>query len=578
MIISILFTFLLQSNNLTIIFLNKTSISPSIYIPKEKNLFSNSYTIHSPINITSNADFANQALKEGWTGNGSKTNPYVIENYNITANGTKITIQNTSVYFLIQNIVTNELICTDLNASTLLQISCYKYFTDKLASIFLNNVSNGIINAIKITDYSESGMYIGNSSNLIIENNDIIGIDTFSYSSLQNGIYLIKNSINNSLINNTILMGYSTGIFVSSSSLNLIANNTIVNNYPLASYNGLYLVHGLWLDLADKNTIISNKVINTGISINMYPSLNQINTEFINNFVNGKQFLFLFNITNQTYSTNIGQIIAINSSRITIDGQNLSNAYIGIYLYQSSNFTIKNSIINQNSISGIDVYQCTNVTIRNNSFDKNSAALTLKKSNFSSITYNKLNQSFGTGLGLYSSYNDNIMHNNITLSSENGLSLYQAANLIIAYNTINFNLANGINLEYSQKNTLFNNSISINSKNGLYLDSSCCNNIVWNNISYNDNYGVYFTQTGNNMQEKFQNNTISYNYYAGISPTFISGYDSYLQKNNVLVGNQNKNITSTSVPLTLSDILVPLGSLMLFSKRLRKEYFTKQKK
>ncbi|MFO8109268.1 MAG: hypothetical protein R6U17_01905 [Thermoplasmata archaeon] len=44
---------------------------------------SDSYTVRSPIRIDGDSDFASQAAQEGWPGDGSTENPYVIEGYEI---------------------------------------------------------------------------------------------------------------------------------------------------------------------------------------------------------------------------------------------------------------------------------------------------------------------------------------------------------------------------------------------------------------------------------------------------------------------------------------------------------------
>jgi ABC-type phosphate transport system substrate-binding protein len=56
------------------------------------------YTVHGTIRIDGDTDFATQAGIEGWSGDGSETNPYIIENYDIngTGNGTCIYIGNTT--------------------------------------------------------------------------------------------------------------------------------------------------------------------------------------------------------------------------------------------------------------------------------------------------------------------------------------------------------------------------------------------------------------------------------------------------------------------------------------------------
>ena len=59
-----------------------------------------SYVSHEPFNITSNEDFETQ----GWPGNGSLSNPYLIVNLNITSNNsTCIWVTNTTSHFIIQD-------------------------------------------------------------------------------------------------------------------------------------------------------------------------------------------------------------------------------------------------------------------------------------------------------------------------------------------------------------------------------------------------------------------------------------------------------------------------------------------
>ena len=60
----------------------------------------------NPISINGNADFANQASINSWPGSGIASDPYIIENVEITTSLSSInaiSIQNTNVYFLIRN-------------------------------------------------------------------------------------------------------------------------------------------------------------------------------------------------------------------------------------------------------------------------------------------------------------------------------------------------------------------------------------------------------------------------------------------------------------------------------------------
>ena len=63
------------------------------------------YTTHDVIRINNDTDFTNQATAEGWPGDGTQSNPYMISGYDIDAHvaGNAICIGNTSVYFVVEN-------------------------------------------------------------------------------------------------------------------------------------------------------------------------------------------------------------------------------------------------------------------------------------------------------------------------------------------------------------------------------------------------------------------------------------------------------------------------------------------
>ena len=59
--------------------------------------------------IDGNATFAAKAISEGWNGDGSLNDPYIIENYTIQAISEHgIEIRNTNLHFIIRNVsITN---------------------------------------------------------------------------------------------------------------------------------------------------------------------------------------------------------------------------------------------------------------------------------------------------------------------------------------------------------------------------------------------------------------------------------------------------------------------------------------
>jgi len=63
------------------------------------------YEEHTPIVIDGNPNFNDTAITEGWPGNGTVNNPFIIEGLNITgpSGNNLIDIKNTDVYFQINN-------------------------------------------------------------------------------------------------------------------------------------------------------------------------------------------------------------------------------------------------------------------------------------------------------------------------------------------------------------------------------------------------------------------------------------------------------------------------------------------
>ncbi|MEM3525732.1 MAG: NosD domain-containing protein, partial [Thermoplasmata archaeon] len=151
------------------------------------------YGKHGPIHINGNADFAAQAAGEGWQGDGTEGNPYIIERLEIDANGGSycIWIENTDVHFIVRD-------CDLHNTSTVAQpyaalafsnvkngtcenINIYDAFTPKISSssyIWLNNfTADGV--TIQTSDHivvnaSNTGMWFWQSCSYIrITNNTL---------------------------------------------------------------------------------------------------------------------------------------------------------------------------------------------------------------------------------------------------------------------------------------------------------------------------------------------------------------------------------------------------------------------
>jgi parallel beta-helix repeat protein len=177
-----------------------------------------------PIQIVNNSDFAIQAAANSWHGNGSVSEPYIIEALNITVTGgTPIQIVNTSVFFEVRG-------CLTVGGST---------------GIYLQNVTNAKVWNNTIQDAADCGVLFTESKQVLITNNTVhstssassSGISSYSseYSEISNNTIhtingwgvLVDYSHNCSITQNRVHDCIRDGIGLRDSSENNITTNEI---------------------------------------------------------------------------------------------------------------------------------------------------------------------------------------------------------------------------------------------------------------------------------------------------------------------------------------------------------------
>lgn len=311
----------------------------------------NSYTDIEPIYITNNNSFT----PEGFSGSGTDTDPYVLENCRITNNTEPnlIWIINTDAYFIIRNNFIDG-----INKSP--------------TGIYLSKVTNGVVEKNTIINTNQAIHSAWNSNNNVITNNTIKdnndGItasyshnSTYTYNKIFNntgdGIYFRENLQarryleGNIISNNTIYDNDGDGIYIECGTNNLVINNSVVNNE-----GGVEILDG------EKNTIHNNRIIGTegGLYIG-------------NDFT--KKFLFYAssNITSNIIMHGGG--LSINSwGDFVAEGPNnvskniIIQNKIGLSV-DSPNYTITENIIYSNDEVGISLWHHTSgVIVKGNDF------------------------------------------------------------------------------------------------------------------------------------------------------------------------------------------------------------------
>jgi parallel beta-helix repeat protein len=204
-------------------------------------------TIHDPIFIEGDSNFTSMASSEGWGGDGTSNNPYMIQEIVIDPDfGHCLEIRNSTVHFIIKD-------------ST---------FKNGMGGVFLSNVSNGEINDCSITD---------NQLGILLENSDMITVSENTIMKNLDGIYLFNSSLS-SLKGNTVFNNSGEGITLFRSEENLVENNRFnQNQYAIAlihsndneisSNLAEYNVGGMQLQDSQMNQVNWNRLLENNIGL-----------------------------------------------------------------------------------------------------------------------------------------------------------------------------------------------------------------------------------------------------------------------------------------------------------------------
>ena len=455
---------------------------------------------HGVIRIDSDAGFASIAASEGWQGDGSAGNPYVIENYEIDANGSNggkdaIYIGNTTCHFIIRN-------CS-LYDSTTGNPSYYQ------SGILIYSATNGTIYNNTITSLYYGVCLHNRSSGISIVKNNITSCKS-------HGIYLYENSSSNTVTENSISSAQRSGIeLYDNSSYNEISGNNISyqsirgihmsvysnhNNITDNSINSCW--YGVQIDGKTSYNRVSDNNINESIEIGVLLSGTSFNRVESNEVFNSRRW----GIQLQSAENNL---IANNSltSASKYDGYggmsfvsaSDMNTVLNNTIYRSGtkSLSVENSVGNElrnNTISdiygdGIYVFKSNATIIENDTVsDGSNYGIYLESSPDTRIRNNTvLRQKFGIYLEsptISLDYNCTVSDNNASSNTNVGIFASCAGGSLFAGNIASMNGQDGIHIGYSPNCTVANNTLASNGGAGIYLEtnfSTMSGNILLNN-------------------------------------------------------------------------------------------------
>lgn len=416
---------------------------------------------HNPLLIDADDEF--DVVNGVVAGNGTASNPYIIENWTIsTSSLTGVQIQDTRAHFVVRNCKIGD--TSSKNGIDISNATNGTIINNRIekARIGIRMVKSSeiLVKNNSVVDNSWEGIHVSQSINITVKDNDIYdntdeGIDVWDSEYIQitgNNIYNnTDHGIENdyctriTIANNHIYDNSWTGVHLEDASKTSVANNTISGN----NQDGIYIEDSDYV-VVENNTIFDHDY---GAGIDTWDDLQlTINDNRISNSYHGLILQYVY--------------------KVTLVGNEVSNAYFGLVLYgtqygvlygnelvnNTMNFGVNyeyssHTIAENNTINGKPIYywkgassravpsdagfvgliECDNITMTGLSFSNNYHGLIAFNTRDSTVSGNTFNDTtYGAEIwGSSISFIDNEVHQN-----EVGLLLKECDNSTFENNTL----------------------------------------------------------------------------------------------------------------------------------------------
>jgi len=512
------------------------------------------YVSHARIVILNDVDFASKAATNGWAGDGSASNPYIIQGYDIDGTGSQsaIAIGNTTVHFRVTG--------------------CYIHGAIT-SGVAIFNATAGIVDHSTCSSNGWYGIVVASPAGIILDNN--------TCSSNAFGIEISSSTETRIMSNNCT--GDGTGIELSSSDHNYVLNNSCKYNTG----------QGVVLDASHNNTLTGN--------------------DFSSNDQNGVVLINSNNctLTNNFAWVNYGSAMDINGSRNNLQGSNCQqNGGGGIYVSGALD-TIDHSVCigNGHGGQGISLIYASSCIVSNNTCQLLSGSggmssspgcgISLQSSTHNLLVDNTCSLNDGHGISLTSASDWNaIRHNQLTSSTYrpligyrgSGLFIYSSSNNDIQENNCSDNVGYGIYMLYSDGNSIENNTCDVNRVIGIDIVGSASGIVHNNSVESNQQSGIWLaesqnmTVSGNNMSlngigvmlRTSMNITMTGNHFVGEGVEFqYDDSQSYWDSNHIDITNTVNGkslcyfsgVSGGSVPADAGQVILASCSNMIIANQ-----------
>ena len=390
------------------------------------------YTPHDQIWISSDYDFEYLASVEGWPGDGSENNPFIIENYVIMSDWLCLYIGQTSYHYVVRNCIFTStaggyyVTGADIESAPYGIIDSCIFYTPH--AIQVDNADGMVISNNEFYGYRrmEYGFYLGYSQNVIIENN---------YFSEFSGAINLMDCTNCYILNNTI-EDCSFGVMLQDSNPCTVFGN-------IMDSGGIF-IEGYWLSEYWYHNLEENYV--NDLPVGYFVDLHEATVD-----TTGYGQLLIFNCTDSHFYGGYIERVAYG----VVVGNCYGCIISDITLYDRSSFMIDRS-------SNCNVVSITSIQA--------SSAFYVRWCDIVTFAYCTVIEAY------------------------RGIDSYDSSLLMITDCTFESGLGAGIEIQNSV-GTIITNSIFVGNEIGISAWSSYELEIIGNLFEGNSEYGVYLGES-----------------------------------------------------------------------------------
>jgi len=438
---------------LTLILILWTTISPASSLIDKKPSDTDSMSSKPALSILSHDEIlieGNEGFEiQGWPGNGTSENPYIISGLEIGTGGNAIYVTDVDCYFTISG-------CRFFSTEGPIHgqgVLFERVSNGRIENSTFDGIHAGVI--IQNSNQCEVSECLMNSTNIpilliqcpdcVVYNNTIFG----------RGLHISESS--NCRIEFNKQLGvdneYPTvGFYLSNSQGCLVRNNTVSNNY-----------YGVWLENMHGCVLEGNRLDNNGLYFSAYELIHYEISEF-HNYVNGLPLGYFQGVTNIVLDgTKYGQIILAGCDNTTVRNGNFTNTTVGCLAAYSSDCSLIN-VTAKGNVFGFMFFESFGTAVYRSTISHNLRGVQCENRNNIDLINNTVVHNEMAGICINYGIECEIKGNLICDNLDIGIAIAGERN-IICYNVIG---RNGRNAFDSGTSNVWDDGVSL----GNYWDDA----------------------------------------------------------------------------------------------------------